>query len=225
VSEQENKWQQYQGDKIPASLTLFPIIFKFLKPNYRVLDIGCGFGKTCFDLFERGYGNLSGIDLSKNGIDFAREKLSGLGMKDSSSRFIVADAQKIPFGDSQFDFIITQAFWTSIMPQERKIIMHEIQRLLKKGGYYYLAQFGQTWEDQLYRKRYEDGRKKGYENGSFDSIDKETGRLNYVAHHYTKEELEKMLKLVGLNVVHYSKEVFTTQGGNKTNGHVIIANK
>lgn len=225
MSEQEDKWQEFEGDKIPASLDLFPVIFNFLKKEHDILDVGCGFGKTCFDLWEKGYKNLFGIDISKNGIEFAQRKMSELGMDNSNKRFLTADAQKIPFDDSKFDFLITQAFWTSIMPKEREIIIREISRLLKKDGYYYLAQFGQTWHNPTYKKRYEAGIEKGYEKGTFENIDKETGELKYLAHHYTKEELEKLLKIVNLKIVHYSKETFTTQSGNKVDGHVIIAQK
>lgn len=225
MSEQEDRWQQFEGDKIPASLDLFPVIYKFLKKKDRILDIGCGFGKACFDLWEKDYKNLYGIDISKSGIDFAQRRLRETGMGDIEERFLVADAQNIPFEDSRFDLIITQAFWTSIMPKERVTIIKEINRLLRKGGTYYLAQFGQTWSHPLYKKRYENGIKKGYEKGSFENIDKKTGELKYIVHHYTKEELEGLLKIVNFRIVYYSKEIFTTQSGNKIDGHLIIAQK
>ena len=55
--------------------------------------------------------------------------------------------------------------------------------------------------------------------------DKKTGKLKYLAHHYTKKEVESLLKLVNFKMVYYSKEIFTTQSGNKVDGHVVIAQK
>ena len=56
------------------------------------------------------------------------------------------------------------------MPEERAAIINEIGRLLKTGGYYYIAQFAQTWSSPVYKKRYEDGIRKGYERGTFEKV-------------------------------------------------------
>ena len=225
MSKQGDSWKAVEWKEIPASLDLFQMIFKYVRKDHKILDIGCGFGKTCFELWKKGYKDLFGVDISVNGIEYAQKLMYESGMKNPEKRFINGDAQKILFKKSQFDFIITQAFWTSIMPNERKTIMKEINRLLKNGGYYYLAQFGQTWDNPEYKERYEDGVEKGYERGTFESIDQKSGKIKYFAHHYTKEELEELIKSADLKIIDYSKEKFTTQSGNVVDGHVIIAQK
>jgi ubiquinone/menaquinone biosynthesis C-methylase UbiE len=225
MSNQEKKWQKISGKNIPASLELFPIIFDYINKNGKILDVGCGFGKTCVELFKNGYTNIYGIDLVEDGIDLTKKQLLKEGMPNPDNFFKAADATKIPFEMNSFDFVITQAFWTSIMPDERSKIMKEIYRVLKKDAYYYIAQFAQTWRLPSYKQRYEEGIKKGYERGTFENVDKTTGEVKYLAHHYTKDELETLLKSVNFTIAYYSKELFTTQSGNQVDGHIIIARK
>ncbi|MFC1731392.1 class I SAM-dependent methyltransferase [candidate division KSB1 bacterium] len=221
MSEQEKNWQKFEREKIPSSLNLFPIIFDYLKKNDQILDVGCGFGRICIDLYNKGYKEVYGIDINESGILYARKQISEL----SQDHLKVANATNIPFDDSQFDFVITHAFWTTVMSEEREAVMKEISRVLKKDGFLYTAQFGQTWEDPLYKKRYEDGLAKGYKRGTFESLDKETGELRYLAYHYTKEEIEALTNVVNFKILYYSNEIFTTQSGNRINGHVLIAQK
>jgi len=52
-----------------------PHVFAFageLKPQTRVLDVGCGNGFTCGEFLKRG-SYVVGIDLSGQGIDLARK--------------------------------------------------------------------------------------------------------------------------------------------------------
>ncbi len=67
--------------------------------------------------------------------------------------------------------MITQAFWTAVVENKREKIMKEISRVMKKGGFLYTAQFGQTWKDPLYKKRYEKGLEKEYDRGTFESVE------------------------------------------------------
>ncbi|MBD3354843.1 methyltransferase domain-containing protein [Candidatus Woesearchaeota archaeon] len=209
-------WKNFEKDNLPSSIELFPVIFDYLEKHHKILDIGCGFGKTCLNLYKKGYKNICGIDINKKGILYARKMMP-------NGNFKAADASNIPFDDSEFDFLITQAFWTTVVESKRKKIMKEISRVIKKGGFLYTAQFGQTWEDPLYKKRYEEGLEKGYDKGTFEST--VNGEIRYTAHHYTKEEIEKLLEEADLKKIYYSKEIFTTQSGNKVNGYVIIAKK
>ena len=53
-------------------------------------------------------------------------------------------------------------------------------------------------------------------------FDKVTGEFKYLAHHYTKEEFEELLKEGGFKCSYYKQTVVTTQSGNKINGHVFL---
>ena len=62
------------------------------------------------------------------------------------------------------------------------------QSLLDKA-YLYMAVFCQTWHSPYYRKRYIDGLKLTNEEGSFPVYNFETGKLEYITHHYSEKEL------------------------------------
>ena len=49
----------------PIPLSLFR---EWLPPAARILDYGCGYGRTRFELVEAGYPNVTGIDISREMI-------------------------------------------------------------------------------------------------------------------------------------------------------------
>lgn len=129
--------------------------------------------------------------------------------------------------NSSFDCVLTQAFWTTIVTQgERNKIIKEIYRITKRNGVLYIADFDQNWHLPLYKKRYEEGIKKGYEEGTFEVIDKKTGKLEYLTHHFSEKELVFLVYYGGFRKIEYYKhKTVTTRSGNKINGHIIIARK
>lgn len=217
-------WLKFAGKDIPSSLELDPIIFSYLEKNFKVLDIGCGFGKTLFELEKLGHNNLVGIDINPNGMINAKanEKKASKNL-----HFIIGDAKKLGFEDRVFDFIVTQAFWTTITNKKDRLkIAKEINRVLKVDGMIYLADFGRTWNNPHYKKVYLQGKKDGLELGTFKTYNKKTGKFMYLAHHHTKSELFKLLNESGFcKPFYYKPTIFTTQSGNKIKGCILISKK
>ena len=218
-------WDLFIGTKIPSSLELNPIIFRYLKPDDNICDIGMGYGKTILELIKNGYRNLSGIDTNKSGVDFAKRTINELNLN-GKFKFINANAENTGLPDKSQDAIITQAFWTTITNSlDRKNILNEIDRILKKFGILYISDFGQTPEILKYKHRYDLGIKKGYEKGTFEVINETSGKLEYLAHHYTKDEFTKLLEEKGFKIEEYIIAPVQTRSGNTINGHTIIARK
>lgn len=217
-------WTKFEGNKIPSSLELEPITFDYLQSNFKIVDIGCGFGKTVLELYQRGYKNIYGVDINENGIKFAKTRAHEL---DLNPHFSVGDANSLAFSENVFNFVINQAFWTTIISKRERIkIIKEIGRVLKKDGIIYIADFGQTWDHPHYNKVYSEGIEKELEVGTFEVLDRKTGEFKYFAHHYTKDEFEELLREGGFKGSSYYKQtIFTTQSGNKINGHVFLAIK
>jgi len=67
-----------------------------------ILDIGCGTGRHLIELAERGYKNLTGIDLSDSQLARAQEKAKD---KRLEIGFQKKDARSLPFRD-EFDLVI-----------------------------------------------------------------------------------------------------------------------
>ena len=80
------------------------IIFdKYVKKSDKILDLGCGAGRTTINLFRNGYYNIIGLDIADKLIDFAKNysKENNLDIN-----FEVGDATKINYGDNIFDVVI-----------------------------------------------------------------------------------------------------------------------
>ncbi|MEZ5334066.1 MAG: hypothetical protein R2741_01895 [Methanolobus sp.] len=55
MSEKRNPWSDIEGKKIPATIELDPVIFRYLSPDSRILDIGCATGRVSTSLACHGF--------------------------------------------------------------------------------------------------------------------------------------------------------------------------
>lgn len=108
-------------------------ILHFLK-KYRIknqvmLDIGCGVGTIDFYLAKKG-AKVTGIDVSKNGIDTANKNLANLGMQ-KKLKFKVANFPK-SYPKSKFDKIICSEVLEHL--KNDKLAVKTIFKILNKSG-------------------------------------------------------------------------------------------
>ena len=205
---------------IPSSVPLYDDVFSILSPADAVLDIGCGFGRTCSELSARGFRNLIGIDINSSGIAHARSHVALAGL-----RFLVGDATALPFRDRAFSGAIMQALLTAIPKySDRQKVFGEAARVLKPGGGLYIACFAQSWHLQKYRERYLSALSEGYDEGTFPVFDSE-GNLEYAAHHHSEKELVFLIENSGLAIVSFRYERFITRSGQAVNGMVVCARR
>ncbi|MPN00728.1 hypothetical protein SDC9_147924 [bioreactor metagenome] len=101
----------------------------------------------------------------------------------------------------------------------------EAFRVLKSGGYLYLVEFAQNWHLQPYRERYLQDFPLTKEEGSFLARTPETGRVEFIAHHFTEKELVFLLVDSGFEIDYFRVEELRTRTGNKILGFVIVAKK
>jgi SAM-dependent methyltransferase len=69
----------------------------------RVLEIGVGLG-TDFVRFVRAGAQATGVDLTEHGVRLVRERLAIEGL---IAEVLVADAERLPFPDAQFDLVFS----------------------------------------------------------------------------------------------------------------------
>jgi ubiquinone/menaquinone biosynthesis C-methylase UbiE len=103
-----------------------------VKPGLRILDLGCGTGKTTeilFDLIQPG-GSITGVDSSEERINYAREHHGGK----AGIEFCVCDLQNPPQDLGQFD-IIWVRFVLEYFRAESLDIVKTLKQNLKPGGY------------------------------------------------------------------------------------------
>lgn len=106
------------------------IIQKYIDRRCRILDIGCGAGRTTIGLKKLGYKSV-GIDISERMIEKAKQR-------DALIDFTVADVLRLPFNNESFDAAFFSFNGLMLIPniENRKKAIIEVKRILKPGGYF-----------------------------------------------------------------------------------------
>jgi ubiquinone/menaquinone biosynthesis C-methylase UbiE len=217
-------WKHAKAKAIPATVQLQSVFYEYTCPGDRVLDIGCACGDVCDKLASAGF-DVTGVDINPEAL-----RQADLSSKEKAHLrdpfFLQADAAALPFANDIFDIAIMQAFLTAVTTKEvRHRIIREACRVLKPGGFLYLADFGQSWHLKLYRERYINDLPITKEEGSIVAYDQKTGEKAYISHHFTEKELVFLLIENGFELEFFRNEEFTTRTGNKVNGLVVVGRK
>ena len=201
--DQEKYWDSVSEEK--EFYTSFQIgeYKKFVPAEMRILDVGCGYGRTLNELYNCGYKKLYGVDFSGGMVEKGLKLFPNLQIQK-------IEKGKLPFSDNSFDSVILIAVLTCIQDdQSQKELISEIIRILKPGGIIYINDYLIN-TDQRNVERYEKylGVFKNY--GVFELPE---GAL---VRHHSEEYIFKLLE--GFDKLIYEPTVYTTMNGNKSNG-------
>ena len=106
-------------------------LLPYLRPGFRLLDVGCGLGAISIGLAKAvAPGEMHGLDMEASQIDMARSNARAYGV--DNAIFHVGDAIDLPFEDGSFDVVSYQNVIMHI-PDTRKVF-DEAKRVLKPGG-------------------------------------------------------------------------------------------
>ena len=105
----------------------------------RILELGCGTGSMWIGKDEevKKCGKLILSDSSEGMIETAKEKLSSY----DKIEYQVIDIQDIPYEDDSFDIVIANMMLYHV--PDLKKGLSEVRRVLKEGGAFYCATFGE----------------------------------------------------------------------------------
>lgn len=110
---------------------------KYIARNSKVLEIGCGAGRSLEDLANI-TPNLTGIDYDPQAIELAREKL-----KDKPSiRLAVADGINLPLESETFDYALCLTTVANFGDKKYKVF-EEMKRVLTPEGKILISCFGE----------------------------------------------------------------------------------
>jgi ubiquinone/menaquinone biosynthesis C-methylase UbiE len=110
------------------------VIKTYFQPGSRVLDVGCGTGRTTIPLYQQGY-EVVGVDITPAMIDTARSIASQQGL---AIKYEVGDATHLPYHNESFDHaLFSFNGWAQIPGRvNRAAALNEIYRVLRPGGHY-----------------------------------------------------------------------------------------
>lgn len=186
------------------------VIEQYFDLSDRILDLGCGTGRTTFGLHDLGHHNVFGVDLTSGMIDAALVIQERRG---TSISFAVGDATDLSFAGTSFDAVLFSFNGLFSIPQSsgRTQAFREIYRVLKAGGTFVFTShdrnknphFFEFWSKERVR----------WDNNSYDPRLHEFGDIIAKSGNETKpiyihipsqEEVEQLLSQTGFVV----KETF-----------------
>ncbi len=118
-----------------------------LKPEHRVLDLGCGMGRMARPL--AGYlttGSYEGLDIVPTGIRWCQRSYSQaypnfhFQLADVHNRWYNPDGHfqaaeyRFPFADQEFDFVFLTSVFTHMLPPGMEHYLSEIFRTIRPNG-------------------------------------------------------------------------------------------
>ncbi len=111
-----------------------------LKPGQKVLDVGCGMAHLLYELARIVPGlEVRGIDISQYALAHAKEEIR--------DKLQYGEAQDIPFGDNEFDLVISLATLHNLKVYDLKKAVKEIGRVSKGNSYIMVESFRNDREE------------------------------------------------------------------------------
>jgi len=104
-----------------------------------IIDVGGGASTLVDDLIERGYGDVTVLDISQAALDVIRTRLAGVG----SVRYMAGDVTKPVFSEARYDLWHDRAVFHFLTgPDERRAYVRNVATAVRPGGHIILSTFG-----------------------------------------------------------------------------------
>lgn len=208
--DQEKYWNRIADEKeFPTPFRIDEFV-KFVSKEMKILDVGCGYGRTLNELYNQGFRNLTGIDYSQKMINRGLREYPYLNLEKNSG-------DDLPFPDDEFDVIILIGVLTSnIEDNKQDKLISEINRLLKDQGILYLSDFLIN-TDERNKQRYSKYKSKYSIYGVFELPE------GAVLRHHTTDHIFKLTK--DFKKLIFQETVYDTMNGHRSNGFYYISKK
>ncbi len=182
----------------------------YVPTNGKILDFGCGYGRTCHELYKLGFRNIIGIDSSEMMIARGRQEYQELTL-------MTLESDDIPFQQDEFDTIILFAVLTCIPTNEgQRNLINKLKQILRPGGIIYISDYWLQNNDRNL-KRYNAYKDKYGVYGVFELPE------GAVVRHHDKEWISSML--CDFNTLALFDIEVTTMNGNKSSGFQYFGRK
>ena len=175
-----------------------------IKPNSKILDIGCGFGRH-IELIADFSKEVIGIDNNKDMVQKAKDRLSNF----KNVKILLQDAQNLKFQDDYFDYVICMTNTFGDFPDIKLNVLKEMKRVCKKGGKIIIS---------VYNDKALEIRKKDYKKVGLHIIKIKDGivytKEGLISEQFTKQQLKELFdklklksKILELNPISFLCEL------------------
>tara|TARA_B100001142_G_scaffold241101_1_gene240058 strand:+ start:2722 stop:3915 length:1194 start_codon:yes stop_codon:yes gene_type:complete len=101
-----------------------------IKPNQKVLDIGCGWGSLAIDIAKSAQCEVTGITLSKNQLSYCKKKAKELNLENQVN-FKLMDYREL---NEKFDRVVSVGMFEHVGRKFYKKFFKQVEKLLSKDG-------------------------------------------------------------------------------------------
>ncbi|NDV20896.1 methyltransferase domain-containing protein [Pseudodesulfovibrio sp. JC047] len=173
----------------------------------RILDFGCGYGRTMAALTDIGYPAVTGIDFSAPLIERGKQTYPTLDLR-------AYPGGALPFEDNSFDAAMMLGVFTC-MPETRMQAetLIELKRVLTPGGLLYVNDFLLN-RDKRNLDRYKLGQEKYGIYGIFDIPD------GGIVRHHDRNHMEALF--FDFDILLFEETVFDTMNGHQSAGFYAV---
>lgn len=110
------------------------------QPGQRILDVACGTGLVTVALAERGRCEVVALDQSEAMLSGARLKVRQRPELEPRIRFVLGQAERLPFDDGEFDALSFTYLLRYV--DDPQATLSELARVVKPGGRIGMVEFG-----------------------------------------------------------------------------------
>lgn len=147
--DQKAHWEKVYGTKAPDAVSWYrPHLETSLALIERaapertaaIIDVGGGASTLVDDLLERGYENITVLDISQTAIDVARKRL---GAASEGVHWLAGDVTEVALPAQAYDVWHDRAvFHFLTAPEQRAAYVRQVLRAMKRGGHVIVSTFG-----------------------------------------------------------------------------------
>ena len=215
-------WKAFAPEAIPTKTNFGPleIVLTDIKATFGeenpplILDAGCGVGVVTRLIYSKGF-SVVGVDINEAALRFARESISEWK---ELSEDLPARSLHLIHGDilSLFSSEIEAGVFSGAVCQlvisiigtdrDRAALLANLYKALRPGGYLYLSASGVSDDiNAQYAELYKSDPEITKESYTYLSRD-DQGRALYATHHFSEDELKKLLLNAGFADIRIDKK-------------------
>jgi SAM-dependent methyltransferase len=130
-------------------------VIEHIRPDDRVLDLGCGYGRIIPRLAEKAK-SVVGVDISSSSLVLGRRLLKGI----TNCRLQGMDATALDFPDGSFEVVLCVQNGISAFKADPVLLMREAVRVTRKNGTVLFSSYSEKfWEHRLewFQRQAEEG--------------------------------------------------------------------